>query len=149
MNQWGCASTAASWIAAAAIPLALMPFGNSKGVFDRWLFERAVFRINLFRSSLQNLLLRRCLPNVKASGHSSQVTTGQLVMRISRKALPLARIFHSGTVAQTSLSAVSRVSKPAGWPRMPTVCRLGNRRYSRFGNLRYVRFARSHRSGYE
>ena len=52
-------------------------------------------------------------------------------------------------VAQTSLSAISRVSKPAGPPmarnasRRPTrhslrrPCRFGNRRYSRFGNLCY------------
>jgi hypothetical protein len=39
-------------------------------------------------------------------------------------------------VAQTSKSAVSRVSKPASasqWHALP----IGNRRYSRFGNLRY------------
>src|SRR5581483_10655181 len=46
-------------------------------------------------------------------------------------------------VAQTSKSAVSRVSKPAGWTNLPalpeasTRCRFGNRRHSRFGNLRY------------
>src|ERR1043165_5427749 len=41
-------------------------------------------------------------------------------------------------VAQTSKSAVSRVSQPAGVPSWRTVCRIGIRRYSRFGNLRYV-----------
>jgi|GEM_PF-1847043 hypothetical protein len=42
----------------------------------------------------------------------------------------------ANTVAQTSKSAVSRVSKPAD-ARLRTFCRLGSRRYSRFGNLRY------------
>src|SRR5439155_15261329 len=37
-------------------------------------------------------------------------------------------------VAQTSKSAVSRVSKPAS---AATPRRLGNRRHGRFGNLRY------------
>ena len=39
-------------------------------------------------------------------------------------------------VAQTSKSAVSRVSKPAAGV-TSGACRLGSRRYSRFGNLRY------------
>src|ERR1041385_1597602 len=42
-------------------------------------------------------------------------------------------------VAQTSKSAVSRVSKPADILTLSTACRFGNRRYSRFGNLRYLR----------
>ncbi len=56
---------------------------------------------------------------------------------------------HSPRVAQTSKSAVSRVSKPAGVPstriaaafrtrpKSCGLCRFRNRRYSRFGNLRY------------
>jgi len=41
-------------------------------------------------------------------------------------------------VAQTSKSAVSRVCKPANGSKMRTVCRFGNRRYSRLGSLRYT-----------
>jgi hypothetical protein len=47
-------------------------------------------------------------------------------------------------VAQTSESAVSRISKSAGRPPVqkrpdvPSPCRLGSRRHGRFGNLRYV-----------
>ena len=50
-------------------------------------------------------------------------------------------------VAQTSKSAVSRVSKPAVGA-TSGACRLGSRRYSRFGNLRYqeVRGAGGRRS---
>jgi membrane fusion protein (multidrug efflux system) len=51
---------------------------------------------------------------------------------------PSARTFHGFAVAQTSQSAVSRVSKPADAPWTSTACRLGNRRHSRFGNLRHV-----------
>src|SRR5439155_24305496 len=61
---------------------------------------------------------------------------------IMRWRLLLSWTFHSRTVAQTSKSAVSQVSKPAGTPVVPTCCRFGNRRYSRFGNLRYACFAR-------
>src|SRR6185503_1809598 len=55
---------------------------------------------------------------------------------------PLTRTFHSRSVAQTSKSAVSQVTKPAGAPVVLTCGRFGNRRYSRFGNLRYACFAR-------
>jgi len=64
------------------------------------------------------------------------------IIGIMRWRLPLSWTFHSRTVAQTSKSAVSQVSKPAGAPVVPTCCRCGNRRYSRFGNLRYACFAR-------
>src|SRR6266513_2030472 len=64
------------------------------------------------------------------------------VIDIMRWRLLLSWTFHSRTVAQTSKSAVSQVSKPAGAPVVPTCCRFGNRRYSRFGNLRYACFAR-------
>jgi len=46
---------------------------------------------------------------------------------------------HPGHVAQTSKSAVSRVSKPADATLHPTFCRLGSRRHSRLGSLRYAR----------
>ncbi len=61
---------------------------------------------------------------------------------------------HCPLVAQTSQSAVSQVSKPAGGPATRNAstcriratlrgpCRFGNRRYSRFGNLRYSGSAR-------
>jgi hypothetical protein len=45
-------------------------------------------------------------------------------------------------VAQTSESAVSRVSKPAAPTSYWTPCRLGSRRYSRLGSLRYEEFIR-------
>ena len=45
------------------------------------------------------------------------------------------------TVAQTSKSAVSRVSQPADHSEQHA-CRLGRRRYSRFGNLRYEPYER-------
>jgi hypothetical protein len=51
--------------------------------------------------------------------------------------LPHRRRASDKVVAQTSESAVSRVSKPAGHARFRQPCRLGNRRYGRFGNLRY------------
>jgi len=45
------------------------------------------------------------------------------------------------TVAQTSKSAVSRVSKPAEAATGSTHCRLGSRRHSGLGNLRYGQHA--------
>jgi len=45
----------------------------------------------------------------------------------------LACKFHKRFVAQTSKSAVSRVSKPADAPRNSTRRRFGNRRYSKVG----------------
>jgi len=45
--------------------------------------------------------------------------------------------FHTFFVAQTSQSAVSRVSKPAWRLTVSTPCRLGSRRHNRLGNLRY------------
>jgi len=72
--------------------------------------------------------LRRSGTRVVSTRSAGMGWTVKIIRRcLCAGGLRPARIFHSRNVAQTSQSAVSRVSKPAGAPGVAMLCRFGNR----------------------
>ncbi len=118
------------------------------------LFRRRLVAVELPRA-LEHASVSALARAVNAPFHNhasrSLTATSRLAKAVTSPRTPKSRA-HPRTapgVAQTSKSAVSRVSKPADGPIIRNVstsgtrldpsgpCRFGNRRYSRLGNLRY------------